>query len=212
MTKKKEAPAVEPEVQVQEVSAIVAQTKHAFLVCPACGGTAFKYDKSKSGGLIGLECEDPGCGQRIVATPPVVITDAEGHQIQLEFNEGDIVTRQKVRGENEGFATVSIRVPIAVRNRFRYAILVAKKIQGSDERGMYPASVFEYMIEGFLQEHEAEVAPADLEIIRKKVEGEVVPTADPNQTSLPGLDGPGPEDGDPEAGGDPESEGSEFEN
>ena len=116
--------------------------------CSAEGGE-FRYAKSHSNGLISVECLDCNAFTRVA--PPVLIVTAAGEEIVLKHVDDDVERKNSPSTVDEGFVTVSLRVPKSVRDRFVEGVKKGRQIHGINEKGIYSATVFEFMVEEWLQ-------------------------------------------------------------
>ena len=129
--------------------------------CATCGGSMFESSGvSYPNGMIALECS--GCHAFVKVTPPIRLLREDGLEDIVTFEPGSVVKKERSKAtSDDSIVTVVLKMPKAVRSRFRKVIDLARQIQDCTDKGMYSATVFEYMVEEFIQSHEHEAGDAN---------------------------------------------------
>jgi len=132
----------------------------AKLECATCHSSLFMPSGlAYSNGMIAMECCE--CHAFCKVMPPVRLLQEDGTEQIVSFDPSEVIKKVKLEDDTgSDTVTVVLKIPKAVRDRFREAIKLAKKVSDCEERGMYPTTVFEYMIEEFIQSHQHEAEDA----------------------------------------------------
>ena len=128
---------------------------HAEAKCAKCHGTEWNDPRmSHTGGMVSIECA--ACQRRKKVFPPMLILLADGAVHEVLWHEDEIQRKPKLEGDldEEKFVTLTLKVPLLVRERFRYAGAIARVINGIESESAWPVAVVEAVVEDYIQSNE----------------------------------------------------------
>ena len=154
------------------------------LECGACGNTGWKYVKSFADGQVQVQCTSTTCEQRIKVTPPLMCIHSDGTISKVEYNAEHVKKGAQAHDPTEQFVTVSFRCRKYIRERFQYAMGLIRLDKDISERGIYPETALEFMVENAIQEWEHQVPSEARELLAANFDFDDTAPIDPNQTTL----------------------------